>query len=48
MKIEWMWTRPHRSLKIDDADLPAEACERLSATCRYDGLRVPAAPRRPP
>ena len=34
MKIESMRTRSCRSFKIDDADLPAEARERLSAIRR--------------
>ena len=40
MKIESMRTRSYRSFKIDDADLPAEARERLSAIRRYDELRA--------
>ena len=36
MKIESMRTRSYRSFKVDDADLPAEARERLSAIRRYD------------
>ena len=40
MKIESMRTRSYRSFKVDDADLPAEARERLSAICRYDELRA--------
>ena len=39
MKIESMRTRPYRSFKVDDADLPAEARKRLSAI-RYDELRA--------
>ena len=39
MKIESMRTRPYRSFRIDDADLPAGARERLSAIRRYDELR---------
>ena len=40
MKIESMRTRPYRSFKVDDADLPAEARERLSAIRWYDELRA--------
>ena len=40
MKIESMRTRSYRSFKVDDADLPAEARERLSAIRRYDELRA--------
>ena len=40
MKIESMWTRSYRSFKVDDADLPAEARERLSAIRRYDELHA--------
>ena len=40
MKIESMRTRPYRSFKVDDADLPAEARERLSAIRRHDELRT--------
>ena len=39
-KIESMRTRSYRSFKVDDADLPAEARERLSAIRRYDELRA--------
>ena len=39
MKIESMRTRSYRSFKVDDADLPAEVRERLSAIRRYDELR---------
>ncbi len=39
MKIESMRTRSYRSFKVDDADLPAEARERLSAIRRHDELR---------
>ena len=39
MKIESMRTRSYRSFRVDDADLPAEARERLSAIRRYDELR---------
>ena len=35
-----MRTRPYRSFKVDDADLPAEARERLSAIRRHDELRA--------
>ena len=37
MKIESMRTRSYRSFKVDDADLPAEARERLSAIQRRVG-----------
>ncbi len=40
MKIESMRTRSCRSFKVDDADLPAEARERLSAIRRHDELRA--------
>ena len=40
MKIESMRTRSYRSFKVDDADLPAEARERLSAIRRHDELRA--------
>ena len=40
MKIESMRTRSYRSFKVDDADLPAEARERLSAIRRYDEPRA--------
>ena len=40
MKIESMRARSYRSFKVDDADLPAEARERLSAIRRYDELRA--------
>ena len=39
MKIESMRTRSYRSFRIDDAALPAEARERLSAIRRYHELR---------
>ena len=39
MKIESMRTRSYRSFRVDDADLLAEARERLSAIRRYDELR---------
>ena len=41
MKIESMRTRSYRSFKVDDADLPAEARERLSAIRRQ---RMPDRP----
>ena len=37
MKIESMRTRSYRSFKVDDADLPAEVRERLSAIQRRVG-----------
>ena len=40
MKIESMRTRSYRDFKVDDAGLPAEARERLSAIRRYDELRA--------
>ena len=40
MKIESMRARPYRGFKVDDADLPAEVRERLSAIRQYDELRA--------
>ena len=40
MRIESMRIRSCRSFRVDDADLPAEARERLSAIRRFDGLRA--------
>ena len=40
MRIESMRIRSYRSFRVDDADLPAEARERLSAIRRFDGLRA--------
>ena len=40
MRIESMRIRSYRSFRVDDADLPAGARERLSAIRRFDGLRT--------
>ena len=40
MNIESMRTRSYRSLRVDDAELPAAARERLLAIRRYDELRA--------
>ena len=40
MRIESMRIRSYRSFRVDDAELPAEARERLSAIRRFDGLRA--------
>ena len=50
MKIESMRTRSYRRFKVDDADRPAEARERLSAIGRHGRMFVVghAVPLRPP
>ena len=40
MKIESMRTRPYRSFKVDDADLPVAVRERMLALRRFDELRT--------
>ena len=40
MNIESMRTRSYRSFKVDDADLPEQARERLLAIRRFDELRA--------
>ena len=48
MNIESMRTRSYRSFKVDDADLPEQARERLLAIRPSTNCAPPAAPSRPP